>query len=116
MEKVKQISKRGREILGAGIWTHFILVSSRITVMSEVMASDANSRFQARHVIDHNVDDDLDAYSVARVNHRLEFGAISSFGNNFVRYSLIVSPPLRARDVFCWRRYYRIVERDSSVT
>jgi hypothetical protein len=82
--------------------TYRILVNSRIDIVSEGTAGDTRARIYSRHMIDNNVDYDLDTDGVASICHGLEVGATASFGLDLIRDNLVVGPPFWASYMLCW--------------
>jgi hypothetical protein len=70
--------------------------------MCKCTASNTRARVYPGHMVDDDVDYDLDTNCATSICHGLEFGATASFGFNLVRNNLIISPPLWASDVLRW--------------
>lgn len=67
--------------------------------MRELGARDARAAVDARHMVEHDVHDHLDAMRVAVGHHRRELRAAAALGLDLVRDGLVVRPPLVAGDV-----------------
>jgi len=77
------------------------LVNSRIFVVRETRSCNTSTVIQAGHVVEDDINEDLDAGCMAGIDHVLVLLAATTFGLELVADDLVVGPPLAALDVFC---------------
>lgn len=64
--------------------------------MGEGGTGDSDTSVDASHVVEYDVDNDLDALLMASGDHRSKGISVASLGLNLVADSLVVGPPLIA--------------------